>query len=207
MKSFLYKVIIKLYISTFRYSLIVDPEVVRLADAGKRLVFFVWHNQLALMLSKSGRFRFVTMVSRSKDGAVVAPVIESFGHRVVRASSSKGASAGLLEMLELMKDGCHGAMAVDGPKGPVYKAKPGVLFLAKKADCILVPVVGDCTRFFRFRSWDGFILPKPFAKVTLHVCRPLIVSAETDKDTVEEELAEVENKIMELTRVHSQNII
>jgi lysophospholipid acyltransferase (LPLAT)-like uncharacterized protein len=114
------------------------------------------------------------MISRSKDGDLLAPFVKSMGHEVVRASSSRGASAGLMEMVELMeKENCHGAMAVDGPKGPVYKAKPGVLYLAKKADNIIVPVLGNTKRFYRFNSWDKFIMPKPFAKIDLHLLSPI----------------------------------
>ncbi len=198
-----------MYISTFRHKLVVDEEIDRLAnEGGKRLVFFCWHNQLALSVGKSGRYRFVSMISRSKDGDILAPpLVESFGNAVVRASSSKGASAGLMEMLEYMNKGFHAAMAVDGPKGPKYEVKAGTLYLAKKADCILVPVLGNCTSFFRFNSWDNFILPKPFAKVDLRLESPIMISDSLDKDVVEDELAKIQNKIMELTRVYSKDII
>jgi lysophospholipid acyltransferase (LPLAT)-like uncharacterized protein len=207
MKSLFIRLILRLYISTFRYNLVVDEEVNRLASEGKRLVFFIWHNQLALTLAKSGAFKFVTMVSRSKDGDLVAPLIESFGHKVVRASSSKGASAGVMEMLGHMGGGFHGAMAADGPKGPVYEAKLGALYLAKKADSILVPVLGNCKSFFRFNSWDKFIMPKPFAKIDLYVFAPIMLGDSMEKDDVERELKDVQNKIMGMTRVYSKDII
>ncbi|ADD67123.1 protein of unknown function DUF374 [Denitrovibrio acetiphilus DSM 12809] len=207
MKGFLIRLILKLYLSTFRHNLHTDEAVTKLTKEGKRIVFFCWHNQLALSLGQSGIYRFASMISRSKDGDILAPVVESFGHVVVRASSSKGASAGLIEMLEHMNKGYHAAMAVDGPKGPKYQAKPGALYLAKKADCILVPVLCNCKSFFRFNSWDNFILPKPFAKVDLHLLKPIQISESVDKETVEQELAEVQKNIMELTRVYSKDII
>lgn len=193
--------------STFRHSFTADEEVNRLEAEGKKLVFFCWHNQIALLFGQSRRYRFVTMVSRSKDGDLVAPLVESFGHVAVRASSSRGASAGVKEMLEYMGKGLHAALTVDGPKGPVYKAKPGVLYLAKKADCILIPVLCNCKRFFRFNSWDRFILPKPFAKIYIHLGKPIILSDCMEKEVVERELSEVQKTIMELTRVYSEDII
>ncbi|PLX65914.1 MAG: hypothetical protein C0603_13135 [Denitrovibrio sp.] len=207
MKGFLIRLILRMYISTFRHNLVIDEEVVKLASDGKRLVFFCWHNQLALSVGQSNRFKFVSMISRSSDGDILTPLVESFGHAVVRASSSKGASAGVIEMLEYMDKGFHAAMAVDGPKGPKYKAKAGTLYLAKKADCVLVPVICDCTSFFRFGSWDNFIMPKPFAKIDLRLETPIILSDSVEKSVVNKELAEVQNKIMELTRVYSKNII
>lgn len=207
MKDLFIRLVLKLYISTFRYNLVVNEEVEKLASEGKRLVFFCWHNQLALSLGKSGKFKFVSMISRSKDGDILAPLVESFGHKVVRASSSRGASAGVIEMLSFMDEGYHAAMAVDGPKGPVYEAKPGTLYLAKKADCILVPVLGNCKRFFRFNSWDKFIMPKPFAKIDLTLLSPIKLSDSVDKDDVENELKNVQDKIMEMTRVYSKDIL
>jgi len=207
MKGLLIKFLLRIYLSTFRHRLHIDPEVEKLLAEGKRLVFFCWHNQLALSVGKSRKYRFVSMISRSRDGDLLAPLVESLGHAVVRASSSRGGSAGLIEMLEYMDRGYHGAMAVDGPKGPVYKAKPGVLYLAKKADRIIVPVLGSCKSFIRFNSWDKFIMPKPFAKVDLHLLKPIIISGSVEKDDVEKELADAENKIMELTRVYSKDIL
>jgi lysophospholipid acyltransferase (LPLAT)-like uncharacterized protein len=208
MKSFLVTLILKIYMSTLRFNMIIHEDVDKLVKQGKRAVFFCWHNQLAILVGSSRKYRFVSMISRSKDGDLLAPFVKSMGHEVVRASSSRGASAGLMEMVELMeKENCHGAMAVDGPKGPVYKAKPGVLYLAKKADNIIVPVLGNTKRFYRFNSWDKFIMPKPFAKIDLHLLSPIHISDSVEKEDVDRELHEVENKIMEMTRVYSKDII
>jgi len=127
MKGFLLRFIVKLYMSTFRHRIFVDEEVEKLTAEGKKFVFFCWHNQLMVFLGQSSKYKTVTMISRSKDGDLFAPLVEGLGHTVVRASSSKGASTGLIEMLEHMDKGFHAAMAADGPKGPVYQAKPGVL--------------------------------------------------------------------------------
>lgn len=207
MKGALLRFILRIYMSTFRYNLYMDEETARLRDAGKRLVFFCWHNQLLLLLGSRRDMRVVTMISRSSDGDLFAPFVESFGHTVVRASSSRGGSAGLMEMLEHMNKGFHAAMAADGPKGPVYKAKPGVLYLAKKADKIMVPVICNCKRFYRFSSWDRFILPKPFARIDVRLCAPLHIGGSLEKPDVENELTQVQNKIMELTRDYSEDIV
>lgn len=207
MKGLLIRLLVRIYISTFRYNVTEDEEVTRLADAGKRLVFITWHNQLALFLGKSGMHKTVSMVSRSKDGDMFAPLLEGFGHAVVRASSSRGASAGVMEMLDYMNKGYHAGMAVDGPKGPVYVVKPGSLYLAKKADRVIVPVSCNCKRFFRFGSWDRFILPKPFAKIDIQLGKPFIISDSTEKEVVESELSEIQKTFMDQTRVYSKDII
>lgn len=207
MKAFLIKSVLKMYISTFRYNLTVGDNVQKLLDEGKRLVLCSWHNQLGLIVGKADHYRAVTMISRSKDGEILANVVKSMGMEVVRASSSKGASTGTMEMLEYMKKGHHAIMAVDGPKGPVYEFKSGTLYLAKKTDKVIVPIVCNCKRFFRFNSWDKFLLPKPFAKIDIYLPEAFVLSDSVEKADVEKEAKEVENKMMELTRVYSKDII
>ena len=200
--------IAKMWISTYRYKVYNREATDRLMAEKKKLVFSIWHNQLMCVIGfrKSG-YKIVTMISRSKDGGYFASLVESVGHRVVRASSSRGASQGTLEMLEEMDRGYHGAMAADGPKGPQYKIKNGGLYLAKKADRIIVPLIFDCKRFLRFNSWDKFIVPLPFAKIDMYFGDPIYVSESLDKDVMAEELASIQNSVMEKTREFSKNII
>lgn len=206
-KTFLIKTLAKLYISTFRYNVKGKEIIDNLTKSKTRVVMPLWHNQLLCIIGNDYGFKVVTMISRSQDGGYFSAVVESLGHTVIRASSSRGASAGTMEMLYGMSKGFHAVMASDGPKGPKYKMKSGSLYLAKKADCIIVPVLADCKRFYRFNSWDNFILPKLFSKIDVTFCEPIRVSASVDKADIERELKEVENKIMELTSVYSKNII
>lgn len=199
--------IVRLYISTFRYTVKGKDAVDRLMADKKRLVVSVWHNQLLCVSDRYEGIRLTTMISRSKDGGYFAALVESLGIHVVRASSSRGASAGTLEMLEMMNKGYHAIMAADGPKGPKFRIKMGSLYLAKKADRIIVPMFADCKRFYRFNSWDNFILPKLFAKIDITFGDPIYVSDSIDKETMEKELADIQNKLMEQTSVYSKNII
>jgi len=208
-KTAFIKFAVKLYLFTFRYRLEGYERFNELASRKKRIVFLLWHNQLMGIVGfRNKNHKFVTMISRSKDGDMFTPVVESMGNnKVVRASSSRGAAAGTLEMLEFMNKGWHGAMAADGPKGPKYQVKSGGLYLAKKADCILVPLLMDCKRFWRTRSWDNFVIPKPFSKITMIFGEPIYVSDSLDKETMAAELADVQNKMMESTSVNCKNIL
>lgn len=207
-KVMLVKILVRLYLSTFRYRLKGFGEFEKLAET-KRIVFLLWHNQLMGIVGfRNRKHKFVTMISRSKDGDLFAPVVEAMGNnRVVRASSSRGASAGTLEMLEFMNRGWHGAMAADGPKGPKYEVKAGGLFLAKKADCILIPLLMDCKRFWRTRSWDNFIIPKPFSRITLTFAEPIYVTDSADKEITAAELSDVQKKMMDATSANCKNIL
>lgn len=207
-KILLIRVLVKLYLSTFRYRLKGFEEFEKMAKT-KRIVLLLWHNQLMGIVGfRNKRHKFVTMISRSKDGDLFAPVVEAMGNnKVVRASSSRGAAAGTLEMLEYMNRGWHGAMAADGPKGPKYEVKQGGLFLAKKADCVLVPLLMDCKSFWRTRSWDNFVIPKPFSRITLIFAEPIYISDSADKETSANELADVQKKMMDATSANCKNIL
>lgn len=206
-KKFLITLIARLYTSTFRFNVVNRDVAKKLVSEKKRVVFPLWHNQLFCFLGESRHFNLVSMISRSKDGDYFASLIESLGITVVRASSSRGASAGTLELLEFMDKGYCAVMAADGPKGPKYQIKSGSLYLAKKADGIIIPVLADCKRFYRFNSWDNFILPKLFSKIDITFCDPIYVNTSLEKEDMDRELESIQNKIMELTRVYSKNII
>lgn len=206
-KKLLINIIVRLYASTFRMKISGKNPVDKLFSEKKRIVFLVWHNQLMCILGLAKGHRLATMISRSRDGAYFASLVEGLGVKVVRASSSRGASAGTMEMLVMMNGGYSAVMASDGPKGPKYEIKSGGLYLAKKADCIIVPILADCKRFHRFNSWDRFILPKLFSKIDITFCEPVYVSESLDKEEMEKELNALQNKIMDMTRVYSKNII
>lgn len=107
----------------------------------------------------------VSMISRHADGETVARVVERLGYETVRGSSTRGGTAAALGILEKIRAGRIAAMICDGPRGPLYKMKPGPAFLAREARATVVPVTGAARRAWVFRSWDRFQVPKPFTRV------------------------------------------
>lgn len=196
-----------LYGNTFRYRATGKEKLDELFRSGKSVVFFTWHNQIFPILHYNRGVNLAIIISSSKDGDIMAHVAESFGYRAVRGSSSRNGSKALLEIKKLMNGSWHAAIAVDGPKGPKYKMKPGALFLAKNTHGIMMPVIFDCTSFKRFASWDGFILPYPFARIDVHYCDPVYVSDSADPETIKKEAEEIEKSTMEQTLVHSPHIV
>lgn len=199
--------LLTLYGKTFRYKVVNKEKIDGLLASGKSVVFFTWHNQIYPILHYHRGVKLAIIISSSKDGDIVASFAESFGYRAVRGSSSRNGSKALLEIKKIMNGTWHAAVAVDGPRGPKYKMKPGALFLAKNTDKIMMPVLINCKSFKRFASWDGFILPLPFAKVDIHYCDPVYVSDSTEQEVMVKELEQLEKDIMELTLVHSKDIV
>jgi lysophospholipid acyltransferase (LPLAT)-like uncharacterized protein len=107
------------------------------------------------------------MISQSQDGEIIARVAEKCGWHAVRGSSSRNGGRALKEMVRHLKNSGLAAHVVDGPRGPAGIVKAGVVSMARSAGAVVVPVHISSDRAWYFHSWDRFMLPKPFAKVTL----------------------------------------
>ena len=146
------------------------------------LIWVLWHNRLIIIpilyerhfLHRKG----VALISRSADGALLASCIERFGGVAVRGSSSRGGAAALAELKRKMDDGFDAYVTPDGPRGPRYSMASGALWLAQSSHAQILPVSMECSRCWRLGRWDGFMIPKPFAKVEVTL-NPLYSVVET----------------------------
>ncbi|MFA6032509.1 MAG: DUF374 domain-containing protein, partial [Myxococcota bacterium] len=94
-------------------------------------VYAFWHGKQLPLLRYTPRWPLITLVSHSKDGELLARVLEAFGHRIVRGSSSRGGAEGFAEVRRLMMaEGYAPCFAADGPRGPLHKIKPGAVRMA-----------------------------------------------------------------------------
>jgi hypothetical protein len=119
------------------------------------------------------------LTSLSRDGELLSRVLMKTGYRVVRGSSTRGGIKGLLEMTRVVAKGHDGGIAVDGPKGPRWKAKPGVLLLAQKTGSPIIPIGVGFGKAKRFdRSWDAFQFPYPFSRVVLRYGEPIWIEGD-----------------------------
>ena len=156
----------KLLSSTWKMT-IEEPE--SLTKALKDRTPFViahWHGDELVLVQFSGYFRLAIIASLSKDGEIMTTVIKLFGAVASRGSSSRGAVGALKGLLKLAKEGHNTSFAVDGPRGPIYKVKPGVFEVSKILNApIYIPGV-YCDRAWHFpKAWNKTYLPKPFAKI------------------------------------------
>jgi lysophospholipid acyltransferase (LPLAT)-like uncharacterized protein len=131
------------------------------------LLLITWHGRMMVPVWHMRRRGIVAMISRHSDGEMVSRLVEKLGYRTVRGSSTRGGTQATLEMLEEMRDGRVAAMICDGPKGPIYKMKPGAPFLAKESGASIISATFAARRAWVFHSWDRFQVPKPFSRVYL----------------------------------------
>jgi lysophospholipid acyltransferase (LPLAT)-like uncharacterized protein len=171
-------------------------------------VFAIWHRNLfAGILAQTGTAHTV-IVSRSRDGDPVAFLCTRLGHVAVRGSSKKrgvdkGGREAKDEMIERLATGSPGAITVDGPSGPVFEVKPGIIEMARRAAVPIVPYVPIPARCWTFNSWDRFRLPKPFTKVDVYYGAPYLVPPETTFEQFGGHQAEVGRQLSAMEEAHN----
>ncbi len=145
------------------------------------IIFSFWHNQI-FSWSYVARFRDVVVItSRHFDGEYIARMIRLFGFRTARGSSSRGGVTALLELRDFLSKGIDVAFTIDGPRGPVYKVKPGPVWLSQKTGFPVLPVHVQPQHFWELNSWDRFRIPKPFTKLFVQFGKPICFPPEADQ--------------------------
>lgn len=145
--------------------------------AGRPVFVGLWHQRLLYPLWYMRRFRPAVLVSQSSDGDLMAGLLESWGYRTLRGSSTRGSRGSLRAMMrDLDESDTLLVNAMDGPLGPVRVAKAGGVALAAKKEAVLIPIAGVATRQWTFKkSWDRFQIPKPFGRIVVQCGPPVAV--------------------------------
>jgi lysophospholipid acyltransferase (LPLAT)-like uncharacterized protein len=170
------------------------------AAAGERCIFAFWHARMLPLIYTHRDRRVAALVSRSRDGELISRIVERLGYVTARGSSSRGAQEGTLEMLNWADRGHSLTLSPDGPRGPAERVKPGLVFLASRTGLPVLPV-GMAARPVRvLRSWDGFRVPPPFARVWVGYGEPIVVPAGLDAAGEERWRVRLEEAITAVTR-------
>ena len=106
--------------------------------------------------------------------------MQRFGIKPVRGSSTRGAVGALIQMIRLIRAGKILGITPDGPRGPAREVQPGIIHLAKKTGCPIIPLSNEALRKKVFASWDEFILPYPFNRIVCSVGEPLYLDKEEE---------------------------
>jgi lysophospholipid acyltransferase (LPLAT)-like uncharacterized protein len=174
----------------------------------QRAIFAIWHNRLALSLilyhrhvARCGtRRRLAALVSASRDGGLLARVLELFDVVGIRGSSSRRGGQALRELVSAAGRGCDLAVTPDGPRGPRYEPHPGVVSLAQITGLPIVPVSFRLGWKWTLRSWDRFQIPVPFSRCEVVFGEPIWVSEATDEAGRERCRVLLKERLMAITR-------
>jgi hypothetical protein len=169
-------------------------------------IYCLWHNRLALCMAikrrvaKAADGRLAAMVSASKDGAFLSAVLEGFDVQPVRGSSSRRGPQALLELQTWADKGYNLALTPDGPRGPRYNVREGVIVLAQITGLPIIPL-GNRTHWkWTANSWDKFQIPLPFSKCEVIFGEPIRVPREVS-DEQREQLRQRLEKTMKIINI------
>ena len=162
----------------------------------------LWHNRLLLISFVLKKFfpgrAGAGLISASRDGDLIADVTHRFGFDVVRGSSSRMGASALRELGEVLASGRDVLITPDGPRGPAYELGPGIIFLAQKTGSPIIPVNIEYSNCWRVKSWDRFIIPKPFSVVRVIIGRPERIQSISSDEEFERERSRLQNVMMSL---------
>jgi hypothetical protein len=190
---------IRFITATLRIEKIGEESTREIRLKNSRIVYTVWHGRHFLVIPEFGSPDVCVLTSTSRDGTLLADILKRFKFNIIPGSSHKSPVRALLTSIQRMKEGKDLIFAVDGPTGPIYEFKPGALFVAKKADAFIVPVTFSYKPAIRFKSWDRYMLPLPFAKAKMVFGEPFRPSDDLTDEVVERERLQTQESMNRLT--------
>jgi lysophospholipid acyltransferase (LPLAT)-like uncharacterized protein len=165
----------------------------------KAAVYAFWHGRMLIFTYSHRKRKIHVLISQHRDGEYIARIIHRLGFVSVRGSSTRGGSKALFEMCDKTAAGFDVAVTPDGPKGPGFKVRPGIMYVAQRSGMPIVPITNSASHRWNLSSWDRFLIPKPFSEAVILIGRPIYVSSESTTEELEEKRKELEKRMLELT--------
>lgn len=172
------------------------------AQASK-CILIAWHNRLGIIteiLKRSApQYHYAAMVSNSRDGQFIAVIANSYKEgRAIKVPHNQRAKA-LQMMINQLKNGNEiGIVTPDGPRGPKYSLKPGVVLAARECGAHVIPLSWSADRCWKFGTWDGMMLPKPFSTITVQWGEPVALD-KSSHTTIEQDAKQLETALLSIT--------
>ena len=182
---------------TWRFEEIAEASVTPLVGglgAGAE-IFCFWHQCVLPCTVYFRRTGATILISRSFDGELITRILELFGFHAVRGSSSRGAREGLLGLKQVIDSGTPAIFTADGPRGPIYQTKMGPIKLAQITGARIGAFHLQPERAWVMKSWDRFLIPKPFTRIAVSWARWTYVPAELPAEAFEPKREELNGAI------------
>lgn len=173
-----------------------------LVESSDSFITVTWHNRLLYfpaMFPRHVRKRTSAVISASRDGQYIADLAKQFGVSSVRGSTSRKGADAQRQALKALRAGNHVSFTPDGPRGPRYAMSRGPIHLASISGHQIVPISINASRYWELGSWDGFQIPKPFARVVLTIGDKIAIPPDLNEEELEHWRQFVEKKLLEIT--------
>jgi lysophospholipid acyltransferase (LPLAT)-like uncharacterized protein len=170
----------------------------RLAQASERpFLWSLWHGLSLPFIMYGYRFMdprdFCVVVVGDERSDVLqrlAELIQANTYAVDMGGNPMAAGRAVLRVIQAMKKGKQSMLAPDGPDGPAFMAKPGIAFLARKTEGVILPVGAWAWPVVELPRWDRYLIPLPFAKICIAFGEPIFANKDGDEMVLTETIAQ-----------------
>jgi lysophospholipid acyltransferase (LPLAT)-like uncharacterized protein len=188
--------VIRLLGPTLRYEVMGWQHAERVYASKKQIIWAFWHRVIIPIVWWYRNHGVVIMNTTAFDGQWTRKVIEWLGFGTAQGSSSRGGLRGLAVMAKRLGEGVDCGFTIDGPRGPRYLAKPGPVILARKTGCpVMVFHIGVDRGITFEKTWDHFLLPKPFARAVILFAPSIYVPPDANPEALEAKHAEMQREL------------
>jgi len=150
------------------------------------LIVAMWHGDLLMQPLNYRKFKpngqIKVIVSEHRDGITIRKVVNYLGVGALRGSSTRGGAKALIGAIKALKNKIDVAITPDGPKGPIYSIADGIVVLAQKTNTPIVVLSSIPSKYWCLKSWDKFIIPKPFGRIDFYISEPFLLKNLTKEE-------------------------
>jgi hypothetical protein len=196
--------LLKVVSRTWRFEVIAEEGVIPIVfgERSPAKIFCFWHQCVLPCTVYFRHSRAVILISRSFDGELITRILRIFGFDAVRGSSSRGAREGLLGLGRVIETGRTAIFTADGPRGPIYQTKMGPIKLAQMTGAPIGCFHLEPEHAWVMRSWDRFLVPKPFTRICVSWAQWTLVPADLAPESFETKRQEL-NAAIERARLRA----
>jgi lysophospholipid acyltransferase (LPLAT)-like uncharacterized protein len=170
-------------------------NLTKIASQSQGCILMVWHKRLLLVASILSQctpeLRYAAFISKNRDAETLAILANSYKNGRALRVPHDGRHAALKSMIEVLRKGDEIVIITpDGPKGPIYKVKPGIVTAAKASSASIVPFSWQADRYWEFNTWDKLVIPKPFSTISVSFGDPILLERQEELTSCQTRLEE-----------------
>lgn len=184
---------------TIRKKTLYSERFQKFRDQGQRVIAAFWHQRLLMMPFFPRPGKTGMLVSRHRDGEIIARLIRYLAIDSVRGSTTRGGLSALRGMVRFYREGGNLAITPDGPQGPKHVVQPGVIELARLTGSPVFPITYGASGKRSLSTWDRFMIPLPFCRVVFIWGEPVWVPRDSKPEEREEKRLLLQDRLRQIT--------